>query len=100
MYQGKDFVEKFVEYTEEEVKRLYATFPQWLMTELTDMLKREHETAEKCHVCLKEFNDQQNRKVRGHCHYTGLYRGAAHNDCNLKYRMPDHIHTEFHNLSG
>ena len=27
MYQGKDFVEKFVEYIEEEVKRLYSTFP-------------------------------------------------------------------------
>ena len=22
-------------------------------------------------------------KVRGHCHYTGKFRGAAHNICNL-----------------
>ena len=28
MYRGKDCVEKFVKYIEEEVKRLYATFPQ------------------------------------------------------------------------
>ena len=28
MYRGKDCVEKFVECIEEEVKRLYATFPQ------------------------------------------------------------------------
>ena len=28
MYRGKDCVEKFVEYIEDEVKRLYATFPQ------------------------------------------------------------------------
>ena len=28
MYWGKDCVEKFVEHIEEEVKRLYATFPQ------------------------------------------------------------------------
>ena len=27
MYRGKDCVEKFVEYIEEQVKRLYATFP-------------------------------------------------------------------------
>ena len=27
MYRGKDCVEKFVEYIEDEVKRLYATFP-------------------------------------------------------------------------
>ena len=100
MYREKDCVEKFVEYIEEEVKRLYETFPRQPMTKLTDVLKREHETAEKCHVCLKEFNDPKNGKVRDHCHYTGLYQGAAHNNCNLTYRIPDHISIVFHNLSG
>ena len=83
MYRGKDCVEKFVEYIEEEVKRLYATFPQQPMTGLTDESKREHKAAEKCHICLKWFNDPKNKKVRDHCHYTGEYRGAAHNNCNL-----------------
>ena len=100
MYRGKDCVEKFVEYIEEEVKRLYATFPQQPMTKLTDVLKREHEAAEKCHICLKEFNDPRNRKVRDHCHYTGLYRGEAHKNCNLKYKIRDHIPIVFHSLSG
>ena len=80
MYRGKDCVEKFVEYIKEEVKRLYATFPQKRMIELTDALKREHEAVEKCHICLKEFNGPKNKKVRDHCHYTGLHRGAAHNN--------------------
>ena len=48
------------------------------MIKLSDVLKREHEAAEKCHICLKEFNDPRNRKVKGYCHYTGLYSGAAH----------------------
>ena len=91
---------KFVGHIEDKVNRLYATFPQQPMTELTDVLRTEHEAAEKCHICLKEFNEPENRKVRDHCHYTGLYRGAAHNNCNLKYRMPDHIPIVFHNLSG
>ena len=81
MYRGKDCVEKFVEYIEEEVKRLYATFPQQSMIELNDALKREHKAAEKCHLCLQEFNDPQNKKVRDHCHYKGLYRGAAQATC-------------------
>ena len=34
------------------------------MAKLTDVRKREHEAAEKCHICLKEFNDPRNRKVR------------------------------------
>ena len=29
-----------------------------------------------------------------------LYRGAAHNNFNLKYRIPDCIPIVFHNLSG
>ena len=36
-------MEKFVEYIEEEVKRLYETFPRQPMTKLIDVLKREHE---------------------------------------------------------
>ena len=73
MYRGMGCVEKFIEYIEEEVRRLYATFPQQPMTELTDVLKREHEAAEKCHICLKEFDDPKNKKVRDHSHYTNLY---------------------------
>ena len=93
---------KFLEYIEEEVKRLYATFPQQPMIELTDVLKKKkkHKAAEKYHICLKEFNNSQNKKVRDHCHYTGLYRGAAHNNCNLKYQIPDHIPMVCHNLSS
>ena len=93
-------MEKFVEYIEKEVKRLYETFPRQPITKLTDVQKRDHETAEKCHICLKEFNDPKNRKVKDHCHYNDLYRGAAHNNCNLKYLIPDYITIVFHNLSG
>ena len=47
----------------------------------------------------KEFNDDD-YKVRDHCHFTGRYRGAAHNSCNLKYRKPSFTPVVFHNLSG
>ena len=99
-YRGKDCVEQFVDHVEKEVKRLYELYPQQPMTELTDMLKAEHKAAESCHICLKPFGDPENRKVRDHCHYTGLYRGAAHNNCNMKYRIPDFVPIAFHNLSG
>ncbi|CAG2194510.1 unnamed protein product [Mytilus edulis] len=39
-------------------------------------------------------------KVRDYCHFTGKYRGAAHNQCNLKYKMPKFIPVFFHNLAG
>ena len=43
------------------------------MTELNEVLKREHEPAEKSHICFKEFNEPENRKVRNPCHHMGLY---------------------------
>ena len=79
---------------------MYETFRRQPMTKLTDVLTREQEAAEKYHICLKEFNYPRNIKVRNHCHYTVLYRGAAYNNCNLKYRIPDRILIVFHNLSG
>ena len=38
-------------------------------------------------------------KVRDHCHYTGKFRGAAHNICNLRYKVPKKVPVVFHNGS-
>ena len=48
----------------------------------------------------KEFsNDKKYRKVRDHCHYTGKFRGTAHNNCNLRYKISREIPAVFHNGS-
>ena len=39
------------------------------------------------------------KKVRDHCHYTGKYRNAPHNICNLRYKIPKEIPIVFHNGS-
>ena len=39
------------------------------------------------------------QKVRDHYHYTGKYRGAAHDICNLRYKTPKEIPAVFHNGS-
>ena len=48
-------------------------------------------------ICKKEFIVDD--KVRDHCHYTGKYRGAAHNTCNLRCKIPKNIPVIFHNGS-
>ena len=51
--------------------------------------------------CKKEFSiDKKYCKVRDHCHYTGKFRGAAHNNCNLRYKIPKEIPIVFHNGSS
>ena len=54
-----------------------------------------------CYICQKECNnnDKKQQKVRDHCHYTGQYRGAAHNVFNLRYKVPKEIPAVFHNGS-
>ena len=50
-----------------------------------------------CHICSRELRED---KVRDHCHFTGQYRGAAHNKCNLMCRKPMNLPVIFHNLQG
>ena len=50
-----------------------------------------------CWICKEELNTD---KVRDHCHVTGKFRGAAHNKCNLKSRIPRKLQIIFHNLQG
>ena len=54
-----------------------------------------------CWLCRKEFEKEgEKMKVRDHCHYTGKYRGAAHLDCNRKFKKPDFTPVFFHNLEN
>ena len=42
-------------------------------------------------VVKTEYTDKDMR-VRDHCHITGKFRGSAHQECNLKFRIkPDDI---------
>ena len=99
IYRGKDCIKTFCNYIKGEARRLYRMFPEKPMDPLTKKQWKKHNAAAKCHICSKPFT-QTKRKVRYHCHYTGLYRGPAHSLCNLKYKIPFYIPIVFHNLSG
>ena len=58
----------------------------------------DFEDAKSCHICNKEYNNKD-VPVKDHCHVTGKYRGSAHTDCNLSYRLTNKIYVIFHNLS-
>ena len=59
---------------------------------------RKYDRAKKCHICFKEFKEDD-IKVRYHCHYTGSYRGPSHRNCNLAYKLSSYIPIILHNLS-
>ena len=60
-----------------------------------------HNKQKICYIFKKEFNnnDKKQQKVKDHCHYTGKYRGVAHNICNLRYKVPKEIQVVFNNGS-
>ena len=49
-----------------------------------------------CHISNEELGED---KVSDHCHLSGKFRGAAHEFCNLKYKVPTIFPVVFHNLS-
>ena len=99
LYRGKDCIQVFCDYIKREVRRLYHMFPEKPMEPLTSEEWKGYNQATKCHICFKPF-EEINPKVRDHCHYTSKYRGPAHRNCNLRYKIPSHIPVIFHNLSG
>ena len=98
-YRGDDCMEKFCKDLREHSTKIINYEP------LTTKEKIYHNKQKVCYICKKEFdnndndNDKKQQKVRDHCHYKGKYRGAAHNICNLRYKIPKEIPVVFHNGS-
>ena len=63
--------------------------------------EEEHlfQQSNSCWIC-KKFIDNDDKKVRDHCHITGKFRGAAHWDCNINFQLSKKIPVIFHNLKG
>ena len=73
------------------------------MIPLTKEENKIHREQKVCYICKKGFStDDGNKKyfkVRNFPHFTGKYRGAAHDICNLRYKTPKEVPVVFHNGS-
>ena len=66
------------------------------------MRAEENERFELTNICwiYSKLIESSNNKVRGHCHITGNYRGAAHWNCNINLKMTKKVPVIFRNLKG
>ena len=98
--ENEDVSRKFVEMLEEDIKKIFQQFNfSKKMVPLTTQELREFLKAPICWICQKRF-EENDKKVRDHDHFTGKFRGAAHNQCNLQFKKPKFTPVIFHNLSG
>ena len=93
--EDADAMDIFIKWLEEDVKDIANIEPKEMIFTEEDI--KHFNNASDCWICGEELG---NDRVRDHCHFTGRYRGPAHNSCNLKYRKPKNISVFFHNLSG
>ena len=94
--EDPDTTETFIKWLEEDVK-IIANLGNKPM-DITPEVEEQFKQASNCWICGNLLNSQD--RVRDHCHFTGQYRGAAHNRCNLQYSKPNNISVFFHNLTG
>ena len=96
--EDEDIAKIFVEKISEATRGIYNDFYRRRKPlKLTQDEQKSFGKAKFCHICNKELLKD---KVRDHCHFTGQYRGAAHNSCNLQCRKPFTLPVIFHNLQA
>ena len=94
---GEDIGKKFVECLENDLKEVYKMLKTTVPIKMSDQEEASFKDAIVCYACGIDLKDD---RVRDHCHLTGKYRGAAHNNCNLSMRTPEFVPVLFHNLEG
>ena len=96
-FNDDDVAQIFMDTLENNIKDIYKKFkfPKKMLMARHDKLVYDNSTN--CHICNEELGED---RVLNHCHLSGKFRRAAHEVCNLKYKVPTFFPVVFHNLSG
>ena len=93
--EDQDAMDTFIIWLESDVREIANLENKDMI--FTPENEKEFINASNCWICGEEMG---NDRVRDHCHFTGKFRGAACNSCNLKLRRQNNISVFFHNLAG
>ena len=99
IFKGKDCIIKFITWVLDKQKWTQQTTKKYFNKRLLMTSEDEeiYNNSQICWICDEKL-DKTN--VKDLYHITGKFRGAAHNKCSLKLRIPRKLPIIFRNLQG
>ena len=99
IYRGKNAAYEFIKAMLEEYKYCKKIMKKHFNK---NVIMTEEDLFQKCNNCwiCKKFIDNDEEKVRDHCHVTRKFRGAAHRNCNSNFQFTKKVPVIFHNLKN
>ena len=101
VFRGENAACKFVETILKEYeycqKVMKKNFNKNLI--MSEEEKQQFQSSNTCWIC-ENLIENDNEKVRNHCHITEKFRGAARWSCNINLQLTKNVPVIFHNLRG
>ena len=88
VYRGENAAYEFIKAILKEYEYCKEIMNKYFNKNLIMSEEEEHlfQKSNGCWIC-KKFIDNNEEKVRDHCHVTGKFRGAAHWNCNINFQL-------------
>ena len=102
VYRGENAAYEFIKAILKEHKYCKKVMNNYYFNQNLIMSEKEEhllQQSNSCWIC-KKLSDNDEEKVRDHCHVTGKFRGAVYWDCNINFQLTKKVPVIFHNLRG
>ena len=101
IFEGKNCINNFIKWIFTQQERINQIINNHFNKKLKMTIEDEnnYQNSKDCWICNQKINKDKHR-ARAHCHIAGKYRGAAHNECSSKLKIPKKLPIIFHNLEG
>ena len=101
VYRGENVAYEFIKAILKEYKYCKKIMKKHFNKNLIMSEEEEYlfQQRNNCWISEKIINDED-AKVKDHCHVTGKFGGAAHWSCNINFQLTKRTPVIFHNLKG
>ena len=101
LFIGENAAYEFIKAILKEYKYCKKVMNKHFNKNLIMSEEEEHlfQQSNSCWIC-KKLIDNDEEKVRDHCHVTGKFRGTTHWDCNIDCQLTKKVLVIFHSFRG